>query len=155
MAFEIERKFLVTSDAFKAEAESATEFEQAYISTDPDATVRLRIIDGSSARLTIKSRNHGAVRHEWEYDIPVDDARSMMMNMPVSAMIRKTRYRVGRWEVDCFHAPCPELTVAEIELTSADEPIGTLPAWIGEEVTGDPATTTPPSQPQRNVSDSQ
>lgn len=135
MAKEIERKFLVTSDAFKALASEIHHIRQAYLSISPDSTVRLRIRD-DKGYITIKNRNQGATRDEWEYEIPVEDAHDMMDRCHCSSAISKDRYIVGRWEVDQFHGSLEGLVVAEIELSGPDETI-TLPSFIGREVTND------------------
>ena len=138
MGKEIERKFIVRRERFNpAEADSACAMVQAYISTDRDATVRVRVINGLEARLTVKGRNNGAVRNEWEYPIPVADALDMLESLPVKARIDKTRYRFGRWEVDCFAGRLQGLIVAEIELQQPDEQFS-APDFIGREVTDDP-----------------
>lgn len=139
MAKEIERKFLVKDDTYKALATGKCNMAQGYLSTDIDATVRVRI-SGDNAWLTVKSRNRGAVRDEWEYAIPVADARQMLA-ICKGKVIKKTRYYVPAgdltWEVDEYHGVHDGLVVAEIELLSADHPVS-LPPFIGEEVTGDP-----------------
>lgn len=140
MAKEIERKFLVTDigDALKG-ATSSRHIIQGYLSVNPDATVRIRLVD-SSGRITVKSRNHGAERHEWEYAVPEHDAREMLA-LSQSRIIDKTRYLVpfaGRcWEVDVFHSH-PELILAEVEIEAADAEVS-LPPWVGAEVTTNPA----------------
>lgn len=142
MAKEIERKFLVTDDSYKAKARSSHHIVQAYLNSDPEATVRLRIA-GDSARITVKSRNHGCERGEWEYPIPADDARAMLASCRTSGIISKTRHIVDAgngllWEVDEFEGPLSPLVVAEIELPAADTPLPCpLPSFIGREVTGD------------------
>lgn len=136
MAKEIERKFLVVSDDYKLVADSSTFIAQAYLSTRPESTVRVRIA-GDSAWLTVKGVNHGAERDEWEYPVPVADAEAMIERCALTAPLQKTRWRVGRWEIDEFHGALAPLTVAEIELDRADEEVD-LPAFIGREVTGDP-----------------
>lgn len=136
MAKEIERKFLVKDDSFRSLASEIHSIEQAYLSTTPEATVRVRIFD-DSAWLTVKGRNQGAVRDEWEYQIPIEDARQMIEGCTGGKIIRKLRYRVGRWEVDEFSSSLQGLIVAEIELNSPDEPVE-LPDFIGREVTDDP-----------------
>lgn len=139
MALEIERKFLVTGDQYLALAISKKEIAQGYLSKNIDATIRVRIA-GSQAWLTVKSRNEGVVRHEWEYVVPLDDAREMLALC--SAPVEKTRYIVpyaGKvWEVDVFHGTRSGLVVAEVELPSEDDRLE-LPPFVGEEVTGDPA----------------
>lgn len=135
MAKETERKFLVKDDSWRSHCSEGVRYTQAYLNTDPDATVRLRIA-GSKAYLTVKSRNHGVERGEWEYGIPVRDAREMLDECTTSPVIDKTRYRDGRWEIDEFHGCLAGLTVAEIELDSADEPVA-LPSYIGREISDD------------------
>lgn len=140
MSLEIERKFLVADVvAAIAAAESAVHIVQGYLSVNPDATVRVRICD-DRAYLTVKSRNRGAVRGEWEYEVPPADARELMA-LSVTVPIDKTRYKVefaGHvWEVDIFIGP-RRMALAEVELTSPDEPLE-LPPWLGREVTGDSA----------------
>ncbi len=141
MSLEIERKFLVVNDSYRQMAQSVRSIEQAYISTDADATVRVRLVDGRGF-ITVKSRNRGAVRHEWEYEISSEDARQMLDSVCRSGHIAKHRYVVDagsglRWEVDEFHGALAPLVVAEIELPSENTPFH-RPPFIGEEVTGDP-----------------
>lgn len=140
MAKEIERKFLVSDPlAAIATATSSHHIIQGYLSVNPDATVRIRLID-SEGRITVKSRNHGAERNEWEYPIPENDAKQML-SLSQSRVIDKTRYLVpyaGRtWEVDVFHSH-PGLILAEVELPSIDSEV-ILPLWAGKEVTHDSA----------------
>lgn len=135
MAKEIERKFLVTGDSWRPLTEQTHEIRQAYLSTNPDATIRVRIID-SSAFLTVKSRNRGAVRNEWEYPISLADAEEMLENCGCSGQIAKTRHIVGPWEIDEFHGALEGLVVAEIELSDAAQRID-IPDFIGREVTDD------------------
>lgn len=140
MAKEIERKFLVTDDSYRGVAASRTEILQGYISTDPDRTVRVRI-SGSRGFITVKTRNIGAVRNEWEFEIPLADARAMLA-AACSSVLSKTRYILPaddglKWEVDEFHGCLEGLVVAEIELPGEDHPVN-RPAFIGREVTGDP-----------------
>lgn len=138
MAKEIERKYLVRHPLPGSDgADMVRHIVQCYLSVDPAMTVRLRVIDGTDARITVKGLTDGAVRDEWEYPIPVSDAQEMMRSLPVVALVDKTRMVFGRWELDIFHGRHEGLAVAEIELTSADEVIE-LPYFIGREVTGDP-----------------
>lgn len=136
MAFEIERKFLVNTTKFHPSEQDGCHILQAYLSINPDSTIRVRIINYSHAFITVKSRNHGAVRHEWEYEVPVDDAQQMLEICAVTPLIDKIRYNIGRWEVDEFHGHLEGLVIAEIELQDKDEKI-VLPDFIGREVTGD------------------
>ncbi|MCM1028310.1 MAG: CYTH domain-containing protein [Pseudoflavonifractor sp.] len=136
MAKEIERKFLV-NDGWEADTTSpGVEIMQAYLSDDPRATVRIRIA-GPRAFITVKGLTHSGIsRDEWEYPVPLDDAREMIDRCGKS-VLSKTRFHAGRWEIDIFHEALQGLVVAEIELSRPDEEFP-LPAWIGREVTGDP-----------------
>ncbi|MDE6317272.1 MAG: CYTH domain-containing protein [Muribaculaceae bacterium] len=139
MAKEIERKYLVTDDSFKAMAYRSRHIVQAYLSTSRDATVRVRIID-DKAYITIKSCTIGCSRDEWEYEIPLQDARQMITGCHLDKLIDKIRYYVeygGRtWEIDEFSGRLNGLAVAEIELDSTDETFD-LPPFVGVEVTDD------------------
>ena len=138
MAKEIERKFLVKDKSFISAAFDVIDIAQGYLSVDPDRVVRVRIA-GEKAFLTVKTRNNGPVRHEWEYEIPIKDAGEMLQS--ATHTIAKTRYFVKGsdghvWEVDCFKGGNEGLIVAEIEL--ADTEIAfEIPDFVGEEVTGD------------------
>ena len=139
MAQEIEKKILVTSDAYKATALNKIRITQGYLSSVPERTVRVRI-KGESGFLTIKGigNDSGASRYEWEMEIPVAEAEDLM-KICEPGVIDKTRYEVPsdehRWEVDEFHGDNEGLVVAELELASETEPF-TKPGWIGKEVTG-------------------
>lgn len=139
MGKEIERKFLVKDSSYKDLAIESFELRQGYLSRNPDATVRVRI-SGDKAWLTVKSRNKGAERGEWEYCIPASDASEMFALC--EGTIEKRRWIVDagsglRWEVDEFEGRHKGLVVAEIELPTEDTSF-TLPSFVGEEVTGDP-----------------
>lgn len=140
MAKEIERKFLVRGDSYRALASHVREMAQGYVCREPDSTVRVRVADGKGY-LTVKTRNRGAVRDEWEFEIPAAEAREMLAEA-CGGLIEKTRYVVPAgdglsWEVDEFHGRLEGLVVAEIELPREDAPF-VIPPFIGEEVTGDP-----------------
>ena len=119
---------------------SGERLQQGYLSTDPERTVRIRLV-GERAWLTIKGRSIGASRLEFEYSIPAADARQLL-TLCQSPLIDKTRHRVPfaghTWEVDVFHGDNQGLVIAEVELEREGEDVQ-LPAWLGEEVTGDPA----------------
>lgn len=138
MGTEIERKFLVNGDAWKASGKGVL-LRQGYLSSHPDRIVRVRI-DGDSAMLTIKGRTTGATRAEWEYPIPVGDAQVLLSELCEKPIIEKTRYRIPYqgmlWEVDEFLGENIGLVVAEIELESEDQAFA-RPEWLGEEVTYD------------------
>lgn len=139
MAVEIERKFLVASDAWREGARGET-FRQGYLCISQDATVRVRIA-GERAYLTIKGATAGMSRAEFEYDIPVADAEAMLQDHCLKPLIEKTRYDVpyaGKvWTVDVFGGENAGLIVAEIELDHGEEDFS-LPPWAGAEVTDDP-----------------
>lgn len=138
MGVEIERKFLLASDAWRAGA-VGTEYRQGYLSRDPARTVRVRVA-GEQAFLTIKGRNEGISRAEFEYAIPLADALALLP-LCEGPLIEKVRYRIPQgdlcWEIDEFLGQNAGLTVAEIELPTADTPFE-RPAWLGYEVSGDP-----------------
>jgi len=140
MGKEIERKFLVCNDTYKDMAFRRREMAQGYLSLNPDATVRVRVADGAGF-LTVKGRNIGAVRAEWEYEIPVRDAEEMLKLCEQGSTLAKTRHLVDfgglTWEVDEFHGDLDGLVVAEVELEGVDS-IVTLPPFVGKEVTDDP-----------------
>lgn len=143
MAKEIERKFLVQGTEYRRMAIETKELTQAYLSTAVDSTIRVRIA-GTRAFITVKSRNRGAERGEWEYEIPLADAREMLSRCAASPILSKTRYIIPasnglKWEVDEFHGALAPLVLAEIELPDAATPLpDPLPEFIGKEVTGNP-----------------
>lgn len=138
MGIEIERKFLVTGEAWRAQASRVTRFSQGYLSRDPARTVRVRIA-GDQAFLTIKGATTGATRAEFEYPVPVADAQQLLA-LSDGPVVEKHRHLCEvagmTWEVDEFLGANAGLVVAEIELSSEDQPF-TRPAWLGQEVTGD------------------
>lgn len=140
MAVEIERKFLVASDAWRALAGSADGLRQIYIANTDNASVRVRIIDDKEARLTIKSSTMGLSRAEFEYTIPIADASQLML-LGQGTPIEKVRYSVSVndlvWEVDVFEGANAGLVLAEVEIDHEDQDVE-IPDWIGAEVTGDP-----------------
>lgn len=135
MAIEIERKFLVRDSSYKECASTSFDIAQGYLCHDKDRTIRIRI-KGDRGFIAVKSKNNGASRNEWEYEIPVSDAQEMLSLCPSDRIISKKRYIYGRWEIDEFKDRLNGLTVAEIELDSPDEQFE-CPSFIGREVTGD------------------
>lgn len=138
MGVEIERKFLVVGE-FKNLAKSQNEIAQGYLSSIPERTVRVRI-KGDKGFLTIKgkSTNHGLQRFEWEKEIPVSEAKELLL-LCEKGVIEKTRYIVDYKgfviEVDVFKGENKGLVLAEIELDSVNENPD-IPEWLGKEVTG-------------------
>ncbi len=137
---EIERKFLVNSDAYRTGASSNHRIEQGFLNTDPDRTVRVRI-KGDKGYLTIKGRSNeaGTTRFEWEQEIALAEAEALL-KICEEGVIEKVRYMVPVgshiFEVDEFAGSNNGLTVAEVELTNEAETFK-KPIWLGEEVTGD------------------
>lgn len=138
MGVEIERKFLVRGDAWRALGQPVL-LRQGYLNSDPARTVRVRI-EGGQATLTIKGKSVGATRGEWEYPIPLAEAAELLDRLCEPPLIEKYRSRIAVgahiWEVDEFLGANAGLVVAEIELASEQESFE-LPEWAGQEVTGD------------------
>lgn len=139
MAKEIERKFLVANDDWRALATSATPMRQAYVVLMHDRSVRVRTKNGTSAQLTVKIGQNSLVRDEFEYPISLDDAEEMIA-LAVGNVIEKVRYTVEHhgfvWEIDVYEGAYQGLVIAEVELRKeSDAP--SMPHWIGREVTGD------------------
>ncbi len=138
MGVEIERKFLITSDAYQHGAEGQI-YRQGYLSNDKNRVVRVRL-KGNKGYLTIKGISQGIVRSEYEYEIPHDDAAHLLEVLCLKPIIEKTRYKISYeghiWEVDEFHGENEGLVVAEIELSHKDEKFS-KPLWIGAEVSDD------------------
>ena len=136
---EIERKFLVTSEAYKKDAFKSTRITQGFLNTDKKRTVRIRIKENQGF-LTIKGKSNdsGLSRFEWEKEIPIREAESLLQ-LCKKGIIDKIRYeiKVGQhiFEVDEFLGDNQGLTIAEVELTDENETF-TKPNWLGEEVTG-------------------
>ncbi|MCH5225191.1 MAG: CYTH domain-containing protein [Muribaculaceae bacterium] len=139
MAFEIEHKYLVVNDTYKEMATGQVEIRQGYLNRNPDRTVRVRTL-GTKGFLTVKSRNHGEKRLEFEYEIPYHDAEEIL-KLAEPGVVEKTRYIVPFegliWEVDEFHGSLEGVTVAEVELPDTGH-IYKKPPFIGEDITGDP-----------------
>jgi adenylate cyclase len=140
MATEIERKFLVNGDAWRAVVTRSVAIRQAYLTRFDSMTIRIRIVDDTKAFLTIKSPQLGPVRSEFEYSIPAEDARALIAAR-TGLLIEKRRHIVqmgdARWEIDVFEGAHAGLVIAEIELPDASASFD-RPPWLGEEVTGDP-----------------
>ena len=136
MGTEIERKFLLQSDEWRNEVQSSTRLIQGYLVRGDNMAIRVRI-KGESAEINIKHTGDGISRLEYEYEIPLDDARESLDQVALKPLIDKTRHHVvhGKhlWEIDEFYGDNAGLLVAEIELDSADEAFD-RPAWLGEEV---------------------
>lgn len=139
MGIEIEKKFLVKKDIWaQVHRPEKSLFRQGYILSDSQKTVRVRLTD-TDAFLTIKGQSVGLARHEFEYSIPMDDARHMLDNFCISEL-SKIRYFIPHdghtWEVDEFLGQNTGLIVAEIELSAEDEQFS-LPDWVDKDVTAE------------------
>ena len=104
MAKEIERKFLVRGDQWKASA-VATPCRQGYLNSHKERTVRVRTM-GHKAFLTVKGVTSGFTRSEYEYEIPFGDGLAMLTDLAEKPLIEKNRYTIPFadlvWEVDEF-----------------------------------------------------
>lgn len=140
MPHEIERKFLVISDAWRADVASAEPMRQGYLSTADEATVRVRV-QGDRATMTIKGRRYERSAREVEFPVPMHAAVELLDHLCKRPIIEKTRHIVPAgaltWEIDVFAGENDGLIVAEVELPSADTPVP-LPEWVGDEVSDDP-----------------
>jgi len=138
MGTEIERKFLVTGDEWRSMA-TGVFYRQGYLCLEKERTVRVRIA-GDKAFLTVKGRSSGISRMEYEYPIPLEDARVLLAQLCVQPVIEKKRYRIRYqgfvWEVDEFIGENEGLLVAEIEL-AAEGQVFEKPSWVGAEVSSD------------------
>lgn len=139
MPQEIERKFLVLNDDWKALVSGHYALQQGYLSSVPERTVRVRI-KGDKGILTIKGKTEGIARAEFEYEIPLAEARDLLV-LCEKPLIEKVRYEVPfgdhLWEIDVFEGENQGLVVAEVELKNAAE-TPKLPEWLGKEVSDDP-----------------
>jgi adenylate cyclase len=137
MGHEIERKSLVDKKLWRPSSAGA-EYVQGYLSTDIRRTVRVRIA-GDKAFLTIKGEARGVTRPEFEYAIPVSDARAMLelCDKPYISKTRHVEQFAGNcWEIDVFHGDNEGLVMAELEVPAEDYAFET-PGWVREEVSAD------------------
>lgn len=146
MATEIERKFLVKTEYLPdLNIYPRAYIVQGYLSLTPVVRIRveqkLKSPDYSEWVETAYQTTKGpglVSRKEFEYEIPVADAREMLM-LSKTLLIHKTRhlipYKYSNFEVDCFDWP-HRGWLAEVELSSEADPVS-FPEWLGEEVTKD------------------
>ena len=137
MGVEIERKFLLKGEAWRALGQPLL-LRQGYLSSNPARVVRVRV-EGDQAYMTVKSKSVGATRGEWEYPIPLPDANELLALCEpplVEKFRRKIAFSGNVWEVDEFLGANAGLVVAEIELASESQPFE-RPDWVGAEVTHD------------------
>ncbi|CDX13874.1 Adenylate cyclase [Mesorhizobium sp. ORS 3324] len=137
MGKEVERKFLVSGNAWHRLVEAEIRIRQFYLAAAPGRTVRVRLSDGASAMLTLKFGDKARERDEFEYPIPLAEAEELM-GFAIGRVIEKTRhhvrYRDYLYEVDVFGGALAGLVIAELE-TPEDVPDEMLPDWLGREVT--------------------
>ena len=135
---EIERKYLPKGDGWRNAAGPGVVVRQGYLASGA-CTVRVRV-KGDNGYITVKGPTTGASRAEYEYPIPIEDARAMLDSLCATPLIEKTRYVVRHaglsFEIDEFHGENAGLVLVEVELESEDQKIE-LPEWVGEEVTSD------------------
>jgi adenylate cyclase len=140
MSFEIERKFLLHGDGWRALVSSQTTIRQAYLGSTSKSSTRVRIRGDGAATLTIKSRPADLRRLELEYPIPVIQAEALMQ-LREGSIIEKTRHVVPygnlTWEIDVFAGENLGLIIAEVELKDVDQAVE-MPDWVGREVTAQP-----------------
>jgi CYTH domain-containing protein len=138
MALEIERRFRVSSDAWRASVARSTRITQGYLAITEHSVIRVRIRD-EKGYVTIKSRDGQLARQEFEYAVPMDDARSLLA-LCGDRILEKIRHEVTYagycWEIDEYLQPFADLIIAEVELQSEmeDPP---RPPWIGDDITHD------------------
>ncbi len=141
MGVEIERKFLVNQDA-AAQVLPGTRSErlvQGYLAQGA-LTVRVRIVDESRAWLTLKGPRVGLSQPEFEYEVPLDDARELLA-MASLGVVRKRRHYVPHagqtFEVDVYEGPLEGLITAELELEHEAQEVA-WPQWLGRDVSEEP-----------------
>ncbi len=136
MAYEIERKFLLSSSTWRQQVVRTIPIQQAYLANTDKASLRIRIA-GDKGYLSSKSMTRDIRRHEFEYEIPLPDAEFMIQHMSQGNRIIKDRHLVPfghhTWEIDEFYGDNQGLLVAEVELAHETEAFA-RPAWLGKEV---------------------
>lgn len=137
MAQEIERKFLVTGDAWRTD--NGMLIRQGYLQNEIDGIVRVRT-KGERAYLTIKGGTTGITRTEFEYEIPLKEANEILDDLCQKPLIEKVRHEVHvggfKWEIDEFLGENASLVVAEIELDNEGQDFP-KPDWVEDEVSED------------------
>jgi len=140
MATEIERKFLLQSDAWRGAVQARTLLRQGYLANNERCSVRVRVAGGDVGWLSVKAMTPGLARAEYEYPVPLAEASAMLDALCGRPFIEKWRHIVPwqghDWEIDEFLGDNLGLVVAEVELQRIDE-VPRIPPWIGREVTHD------------------
>ncbi|WP_194890877.1 CYTH domain-containing protein [Catenulispora pinisilvae] len=140
MAIETERRFLLDGEGWRLQAAEPTLIRQGYLSLDRERVVRVRVVDGTRGWITVKGIRRHHRRHEFEYEIPVDQAVFMLDGLCLKPLIVKRRFRienepVGDWIVDEFCEANKGLVIAEIEYAEGEQV--TCPPWVGREISTD------------------
>lgn len=139
MALEIERKFLVANDGWKAFVARTVRIRDGLIANQNGQKARVRIAD-AQATIALKSRRRGLTRTEFEYVIPLSDAEEMLRVMCDGNILDKVRHCVSfggaTWSIDVYEGILTGIVLAEIELSGPDQELQ-LPDWVGKEVTAD------------------
>ena len=139
MAVEIEHKYIVVNDSYKANITKSIHICQGYLSKDKDRTVRIRIAD-KNAFITIKGKNTGDTRSEFEYNIPLNDALELLRNHCIQPILEKNRHIIvfngNTWEIDEFKGALEGLVLAEIEIPYSEYKY-VIPPFVGRNVTND------------------
>lgn len=143
MALEIERKFLVVGEDWRAQVSRSVEMRQGYLTGEAGrASVRVRV-EAERAMLNIKAAVVGSARAEYEYEIPLTEGRELLDTLCIGKLEKVRHYIVCpgegdgvTWEVDQFLGDNAGLVVAEIELASVDQAFA-RPHWLGRELTDD------------------
>ncbi len=135
MNIEIERKFTVNKIPNKIT--NSFVIEQFYMLIDKDFVQRLRIFNDKKAIISLKQNCSGLKRYEFEYEIPLVDARKII-SIGNFLSIKKIRHELIidniKWEVDQFLEKNKGLVIAEVELQNEDQKLN-LPKWIEKDVT--------------------
>lgn len=138
MPIEIERKFLLKNDSWRASVNQKVEIRQGYLSTDKERNIRVRV-KGGKGFLTIKGKTNHISRKEFEYEIPKVEAEELLALCHIP-LIEKIRYEIPigelTWEIDEFFGENTGLIIAEIELEDEHQELE-FPSWIGKEVSSD------------------
>jgi adenylate cyclase len=139
MAIEIEHKFLLANNNWREYVTHSIKYRQGYLSSQATSSIRIRI-SNDNAWLNIKSATIGTHRHEYEYEIPLEDANEIINDLCRKPIIEKTRHFIiddgNTWEIDEFDGDNEGLIVAEIELSEIGKSFS-KPSWLGDEVTND------------------
>lgn len=140
MPTEIERKFLVNSDNWRGSVSKQKTITQGYLANTDRGSIRIRVTD-DSASLNIKSMTLGVRRSEYDYPVPLTEAREILDTLCMQPLIEKTRYYIEQenhtWEIDVFTGANSGLVVAEIELSDTEEEFS-RPDWLGPEISDEP-----------------